>query len=125
MKFSGIFYSLILLLSVAGCSLYNVNSEEITTEFYPPKSSPSDVIYLETVTQPHEVIGYITVNTERRQKMDDVLIKMKREAAILGGDAITNVKTDASGQWKKLPAQNVVGNAYVRANFTATVVVFK
>ncbi len=50
---------------------------------------------------------------------------MKREAAILGADAITNIQSDATGAWKKLPAQEVVGNGYVRANFTATAIVFK
>ena len=125
MRHSTILTLIVLLLSLSGCSLYYVNSEETTNDFRPSKESVNDVVYLEEVTQPHEIIGYVTINTERHQKMDDVLIKMKREAAILGGDAITNIKTNATGQWKKLPAQEVIGNAYVRANFTADVVAFK
>ena len=121
-------YSLIfIVLLTAGCSIYSVDSQSLTEEFYPSKSSANDVVYLETVTQPHEVIATVVVNTERRQqqKMEDVIEKMKREAAILGGDAITDIKTNAGGTWKKLPAQKLIGNAYVRANFSASVVVFK
>ena len=117
---------LISLISVtSACSIYHVNSQDTTTEYYPPKNSANDVVYLETVDRPHEVIATITVNTERIQTMDGVLEKMKREAAILGADAITDIKTDATGTWKKLPAQKVIGNAYVRENFTAAAVIFK
>lgn len=108
-----------------GCSVYHVNSEDISTDFYPSKQSISDIVHVEQVDKPHEIIGYVTVNTERRQRMGDVINKMKREAAIMGGDAITNIRTDATGQWQKLPAQDLIGNAFVRANFTATVIVFK
>ena len=121
-------YSLIfIVLLTAGCSIYSVDSQSLSEEFYPSKSSANDVVYLETVTQPHEVIATVVVNTERRQqqKMEDVIEKMKREAAILGGDAITDIKTNAGGTWKRLPAQKLIGNAYVRANFSASVVVFK
>ena len=121
-------YSLIAILFLtAGCSIYSVDSQSTSEEFYPSKGSPHDVAYLENVTQPHEVIATVIVNTERRQeqKMEDVIEKMKREAAILGGDAITDIKTDATGTWKKLPAQKVIGNAYVRENFTAAAVIFK
>lgn len=116
---------LTIILLTSGCSLYHVDSEEITTEFLPPKKSINDVVYIEEVDQPHEVIGYVTVNAERRQLMSEVMRQMKREAALMGGDAITNIQSDATGQWKKLPGQNTIGNAYVRANFTATVVAFK
>lgn len=47
---------------------------------------------------------------------------MKREAAILGGDAITDIQSDATGTWKRLPIQKTIGNAYVRSNYTAEVV---
>ena len=93
--------------------------------YYPSKKSASEVAYLEKITTPHDIIGYVTVNTERRQQIEDVLEKMKREAAILGADAITDIQTNASGQWKKLPGQALLGNAYIRANFTATAVIFK
>ncbi|MBF0521724.1 MAG: hypothetical protein HQL24_01565 [Candidatus Omnitrophica bacterium] len=114
-----------LVFLASACSLYHVDSADVTTNYYPSKKSASDVVYLETVTEPHEIIGYVTVNTERRHTIEDVLDKIKREAAILGGDAITDIRTDATGEWKKLPAQKLIGNAYIRANFTAAVVVFK
>ncbi|MBF0533201.1 MAG: hypothetical protein HQL23_08950 [Candidatus Omnitrophica bacterium] len=114
-----------LIGATAACSFYNVNSEDVSETFYPEKKSAEDVVYLEQVDRPYEIIGYVTVNTERRQGMDEVMARMKREAAMLGGDAITNIKSDASGLWKKLPAQSLIGNAYIRANITAAVIVYK
>ena len=110
---------------MSGCSLYHINSEEITTNYYPSKQSPRDIVYLENIDQPHELIGIVTVNAERRQRISEILEKMKREAAILGADAITNIRTDSTGQWKSLPAQNLISNGYIRANFSATAVKFK
>jgi len=111
--------------SLTSCSIYHVDSRQDTLRYYPPKKDISEVVYLEKVERPYEVIGRVTVNTERRQRLSDVMTKMKREAAILGADAFTNIRTDASGAWKSLPAQEVIGNAYVRANFTADLIVFK
>jgi len=112
------------LFVLTGCSIYHVNSVDTSEDYYPSKQFSSDVVYLEKVDKAHTVIGNVTVNTERRWTINDVLDKMKREAAIMGGDAITGIKTDASGSWKKLPAQGLIGNAYVRANFSCDVVVF-
>jgi len=117
------FLSIIFIFS--SCSLYKIDSEDVTAKFYPAKSSPQEVQYVENLTAPHEVIGFITVNSERVQTLDEVIEKMKREAAILGGDAITNITTNATGTWKKLPPQKLLANAYIRANFTATVVAYK
>ena len=109
----------------SACSLYRVDSKDITTNYYPSNTSINDVVYLESIDKPHEIIGIVTVNAERRQSIDNVMDKIKREAAILGGDVITDIKTDATGYWKKLPAQKLIGNGYIRANFTAVVAVFK
>jgi hypothetical protein len=117
--------SLFLILFLTGCTMYKVDSQDTASEFYPPKDSSQNISYMEDVTQPHEVIGTVTVNAERRQYMSEIIERMTREAAILGGDAITNIRSDASGDWKKLPAQQVIGKAYVRANFMADVVAFK
>ena len=124
MKFLKYFLIPLIFLFPA-CSIYHVNSEDASSEYYQPKNSADQVVYMETVDRPNEIVGYITVNTERNQRMSDVLAKMKHEAAILGADAITDVHTDASGVWKKLPAQHFLGNGYVRANFKAAAVVFK
>ena len=118
-----LFISLAVLTSA--CSVYTINSQDTTGELYPSKNSPRDVAVLDTVDRPHLVIATITVTTERNQRLGDVIEKMKREAAILGGDAITNIQTDATGAWKKLPAQKLVGNGYVLANFTTSVIIFK
>ncbi len=119
--------TIIILLCVvfltSSCSIYRVNFEEVTGNYY-SATKPEDVQVVEQVSQPHEIVGFITVNTERNQKMEDVLYRMKTEAAKLGGDAITNIQSNATGSWKKVPAQNLVGNAYVRANFSASVVAF-
>ena len=120
-----IFYLLPLMFVFSACSIYHVNSEDTATDFYPSKISADQVVYMEKIDRPHEIIGYITVNTERIQPMNEVIEQMKREAAILGADAITDIHTDANGVWKKLPAQKFLSNGYVRANFRAAAVVFK
>jgi len=116
---------LFLILGISACSIYHIDSQDAGTKYYPPKKSSEDIVYLEKIDQPYETVGQVIVNTERRQQISDVLEKMKREAAILGADALTNIKTDATGTWKNLPAQELIGNAYVRANFSATAIVFK
>ncbi len=113
------------VLLTSSCSIYHINSVDSGDTYYPSKSV-NDVVYLESVDQSYEVIGTVTVNGERKQRsIDDIILKMKREAAILGGNAITDLKTDATGVWKKLPVQQTIGNAYVRSNFTASVVVIE
>jgi hypothetical protein len=119
------FLILSILWVASGCSLYNIDSEDTTTSFYTPKTSPQEVQYLRDLDQPHETIGHVTINAERNQRMTEVLEQMKREAAIMGGDAITNIQSDTTGMWKKLPVQKFVGNAYIRSNFKADVVVLK
>ena len=120
------FFSLLfIVLLFSSCSLYHVNSQEVTEEYYPAKASADEVVFLEMVDRPHDVIGYVTVNAERNQKMDEIILKMKKEAAMLGADAITKVESDATGSWKHLPAQRLTGQAYIRANFRAEAVVFK
>jgi len=117
--------TLLVVLIMPGCSVYHVDSEDLTTDYFPSKSTAGEVVYIESVDQPHEIIAQVTVNAERRQRISEVLTKMKREAAILGADAITNIKTDATGEWKELPVQKLLGNAYVRANFMVSAVAFK
>lgn len=113
------------LLTLSACSLYRIDSEEVSTSFYASKTSDTDVTYVETVTEPHEVIGFVTVNAERNQKMPEVLRRIRHEAAVIGGDAFTNITTNASGTWKKLSAKNLFKNANIRSNFSATVIVYK
>ncbi len=114
-----------LIFLISACSFYRISSQDNTYDYYPSKESPNDVIYLESVKKPFENIGIVTVNAERRQRISEVIEKMKQEAAILGGDAITEIQTNATGVWKRLPAQEFIGNGFVRADFTAKVIVFK
>lgn len=119
----------ILLLAgfLSGCTFYQIDSKDITQDFYPPKRSIQDVQYLDKVDQPYEEIAIVTVTTERRQSLDDVLPKLKQEAAILGGDAITDIQSDATGSWKSIkpPFEKFLSNAYIRVNFTAKVLILK
>jgi len=113
-----------LVVITSSCSIYHVTSLNTTDDYFPPNAS-GNVPYMENLQQEYDVIGIVTVNAERRQRISEILKKMKREAAILGGDALIDVKTDATGLWKRLPAQKIIGNAYVRANFTGSVVILK
>ena len=114
-----------ITLSLSSCSVYQIESKDISTEFYASKKSDFNVVYIEDIKRPHKVIAYINVSTERRQTLGDVIEKMKIEAAILGADAITGIKSDATGRWKRLPAQDIIGNGYVRANFTVSAIIFR
>ena len=114
-----------VVLLTSSCSIYHINSVDSGSTYYPAKSA-DEVVYLEEIDEGHDIIGTVTINAERKQRdINDIIVKMKREAAILGGDAITDIQSDASGVWKRLPVQQAIGNAYVRANYTASVVVFK
>jgi hypothetical protein len=115
----------VCLITTAGCSVYHIDSKDTTMDFYPSKTSLSQVVYLEKVDRPYVQIGEVVVNTERRQNLSQVIDKMRYEAAVLGGDAITDVRSNATGTWKSLAGQDLIGNAYVRANFTAKVIIFK
>jgi hypothetical protein len=120
-------YSMVLsiLFLLSGCSIYQIDSQSDSNQYYPPKTSAADVVYMETLDKPHEVIGTVTVNTERRQALENILPKMLYEASVMGGDAITDIQTDATGTWKKIQPKALLGNAYVRANYSAKVIVFK
>ncbi len=113
------------VLLTSSCSIYHIHSVDSTDNYYPSKSA-GEVAYLEEIDEDYAIIGTVTVNGERKQRsIDDILVKMKREAAILGGNAITDIQSDATGVWKRLPVQQTIGNAYVRANYTASVIVFE
>jgi hypothetical protein len=124
MKNSLPIFLICLFVSVMGCSFYKISLEETTLDFYPPKESPDEVVYLERVDKPHEIIGNVTVNTERIQTWDEILEKMKKEAAFLGGNGITNLRTN-SGIWRKLKPQKLLGNANIRTTYIVDVIVFK
>ncbi len=120
-----IFLLFVLAGVLTGCTLYQIDSRDTTQDYYPPKTDISQVQYLEKVDRAFDQIGIVTVTTERRKSLEDVLPKLKQEAAILGGDAITDIQTNATGTWKKIKFQKLFGNAYIRATYSAKVIVFK
>lgn len=115
---------IILVCLTSSCSIYHITSTSTTDDYYPALET-TEVVYLDRIDDTYTIIGTITVNAERRQRLDNVIEKMKREAAIMGGEAITDIQSNATGPWKRLPIQQTIGNAYVRANFTASVVARK
>ena len=126
MKNLNLILSLVLLTgSFAGCTFYSIDSKDTTQDFYTPKKSIEEVQYLEKVDQPSVEIGVVTVTTERRQTLEEVLPKLKQEAAILGGDVITDIQSNAEGSWKAIKFQKLLGNAYIRCEFSAKVLVLK
>jgi hypothetical protein len=109
----------------ASCSFYDVKSQESIFDYHSPKSSKEEVPYLKEVDRPYTVIGSVSVNAERNQNLMDIIDRMREEAAILGGDAITNITTDSgTGTWAKIKPKNLFGNSHVRTNFNAQVIVF-
>ena len=105
--------------------MYSIDSKDTTQNFYPPKKSIDEVVYMEKMDKPYEEIGIVTITTERRQTLDEILPKLKQEAAILGGDVITDIQTDATGFWKSIKFQKLLGNGYIRCNVSAKVLVLK
>ncbi len=110
------YFSLVALgMLASGCTFYHVNAEEVGRTSTRSKKSPADIQYLETVTVPYEVLGQVSVETERRNSKEEVIEKMKRDAAMMGGDAITNiVQNDAPSPITR-----------IRTHYTGTVIVFK
>lgn len=116
---------LFLILGISGCTFYQIDSQDTTSDFYPPKTNIEDVEYVDNVSKPYVEIGIVTVTTERRQTLEDILPKLKQEAAILGADAIIDIKTDASGVWKKIKPNSLLSNGYIRVNVSAKAIVYK
>ena len=56
-KLTTFFLAFIALAAISGCSIYHLDSDDTATDLYPPKKSPQDVVYLQEVSQPHEIIG--------------------------------------------------------------------
>ncbi len=115
---------ILCLLTLSACSLYSIQSDITSAKYYPPKEA-DQVNYVENAQKSHEVIGIVIVNAERNQKMDRVLQKLKYEAGILGGDAVTNIQTnDGQGRWARIKPK-IFENSNVRANFMADVIVYQ
>ena len=119
-------YITLLILSLlffSGCTLYQINTEETTFDSYPAKLSKDEVAYLENVNVPHKVIGYVKINAEKNQKKDEIIDRLKEQAAELGGDAITNITTDSlTAQWATHWTLRIFTNANIRENYMADVV---
>jgi hypothetical protein len=120
-----LFSLLFLVVFSTGCTIYQIDSKDTSQDYYIPKTSIDDVTYVEKVDKPYTEIATVTVTTERRQPLEDILPKLKQEAGMLGADAITDVQGDATDFWKSLPRQKVIGNAYIRSTYTAKAIVWK
>ncbi len=108
-----IFYAVsvgVVAVGLAGCTLYNIDGDQHTAVAQRSERAVDQIEVLEKVTQAHTVIGQVMVNAERRTERNEIVAKMKKEAEMLGGDAITNI-TQA--------------NALVRVRYTADVVVYQ
>jgi hypothetical protein len=122
---STLFAILFLAVFSSGCTIYQISSKDTSQEYYVPKTNIDDVAYVEKVDKPYTEIAIVTVTTERRQPLQDVLPKLKQEAGMLGADAITDVQSDATDLWKRYAPQKILGNAYIRSTYTAQAIVWK
>jgi hypothetical protein len=111
-----------LAFLTTSCSLYTSDSVDSGLDYYPEKKSYEDVQYLETMSQPHQVIGQAKVNAERNQKHSNVIRQLRETAAAMGGDAITNVTVNRAPQTLKIKRFE---NSYIRAIYSADVVILK
>ncbi len=120
-----LFTFLFLVVFSSGCTVYQISSKDTSQEYYIPKTSVDDVAYIEKVDKPYTEIATVTVTTERRQPLEDVLPKLKQEAGMLGADAITDIQSDATDLWKSFKPQQLLSNAYIRTTYTAKAIVWK
>ena len=120
-----LFSFLSLAIFSSGCTLYQINSQDTSKDYYVPKTSIDDVAYIEKVDKPYVEIATVNVTTERRQSLEDVLPKLKQEAGMLGADAITDLQNGPTDLWKTFKPQKVLGNAYIRTTYTAKAIVWK
>ena len=121
-----IFYAfLFLAIFTSGCTVYQIDSKDTSTDYYVPKTNIDQVDYIEKVDKPYVEIATVTVTTERNQTLKDILPKLKQEAGMLGADAITDVQNDATPLWKKYAPQKLLGKAYIRTIYTAQAIVWK
>jgi len=120
-----LFTLLFLAIFSSGCTVYQIDSKDTSQEYYVPKTSIDEVSYIEKVDRPYTEIGVVTVTTERRQPIEDILPKLKQEAGMLGADAITDLQSDATDFWKALPQQKIIGNGYIRSTYTAKAIVWQ
>ena len=120
-----LFSVLFLAIFSTGCSVYQINSKDMYEDYFVPKTNVDDVTYVEKTDKAYTVIAEVTVTTERRQYLTDILPKLKQEAGMLGADAITDVQSDATELWKKIGNKNILNNAYIRSTYTAKAIVWK
>ena len=111
---------------LTGCSLYHVDSQETALDSYAPKVSAEQVVYQENIERTHEVIGVVSVTADRARPLEDIIDIMKGEAAMLGGDAITEVHSGpaapVAGHGK---SSGLFANAAIRLQYSAKVIAFK
>jgi len=120
-----LFVFLFLAIFSSGCTIYQIDSKDTSEDYYVPKTSIDDVTYIENTDKPYTQIAEVTVTTERRQPLEEVLPKLKQEAGNLGADAITDLQSEATDLWKKMAPQKLLGNAYIRTTYTAKAIVWK
>lgn len=91
-----VFLALVAGFILASCSFYSINSVDESSAPVMPDAKKSffDVEYAPEPTEKYTVVGTVRAKTERNRDFDDVIRKMKMEAAVIGGDAITDVKLD-------------------------------
>jgi len=50
---------LLLVFLTSACSIYHITSQDTTVDYFPSKNSHKEVVYLEVVNRPHEIIGIV------------------------------------------------------------------
>ena len=83
------------------------------------------MVYLDKTDKSYVEIAEVSVTTERRQPLNDILPKLKQEAGMLGADAIIDVQSGPTDLWKSVKPQKLLGNAYIRTTYTAKAIVWK
>jgi len=97
---SGGIFLLFTLIAGTGCSVYQINAEDTSFDINLPKNAADKILYQEKIDGPYELIGVVSVTTEKAKLFEDVLPGMQQEAAALGGDVLTGVRSEPAGAFR-------------------------
>ncbi|PIW64288.1 MAG: hypothetical protein COW13_00975 [Candidatus Omnitrophica bacterium CG12_big_fil_rev_8_21_14_0_65_50_5] len=116
-----IFLIVVSGLVLSSCSFYNIKSQQDSSEAVATQQKKSfmDIEYAPEVTRSYQVIGTLRVKTERNRDWDDVIRKMKMEAAVMGGDAVTDIILDPEMRKDKN------ANKKLRVDYIGQVIVYQ
>ena len=89
-----------MLTAGSGCSVVRIDSEETSFDINVPKNAADKIVFQDKIDGPYEIIGIVSVSAEKAKTLEDVLPRMRQEAAVLGGDVLTGISIEPEGVFR-------------------------